>query len=303
MEIAERTQLIDVRYLGRPGSIAACLIETDDGFVIIDPGPANCVPALEQALAAQGVSLDDLRAVLLTHIHLDHAGATGTLARRNPSLRIHVHESGARHLVDPTNLLASALRIYGDRLDPLFGEFLPVPAGQIHWLAGGESLILGDRTIRVAYAPGHARHHVAYLDERSGTLFMGDTAGERFAPATHVLPVTPPPDIDLELWKDTFSRVREWHAESVFITHFGTFSDVVPHLDAIEANLVDWSDRVRRSLDEPGSDEERAARFEQEIHAQLRQLLQPPVVNDYTAGGGVRDSWFGLARYWRKRLS
>jgi glyoxylase-like metal-dependent hydrolase (beta-lactamase superfamily II) len=302
MEIAERTHLIDVQYLGRPGSIAACLLDTREGPAIVDPGPSNCVPALERALGVLGLGLDDLRFVLLTHIHLDHAGATGTLARRNPRLRVHVHESGARHLVDPDRLLASALRIYGDQLGPLFGEFLAVPAGQIHPLAGGESLSLGDRTIRVAWAPGHAKHHIACLDEESGTLFMGDTAGERFAPASYVLPVTPPPDIDIERWKDTLAKVRVWNADSVFITHFGAFRDVAPHLDAIESNLEDWADRVRRSLEEPGDDDERASRFEKEIHAQLRTTVEPPALDDYTSGGGIRDSWFGLARYCRNRF-
>jgi glyoxylase-like metal-dependent hydrolase (beta-lactamase superfamily II) len=301
MEIADHTRLIDVRYLGHPGEIAACLIETTDGMAIVDPGPANCVPALEQALAADGLGAGDLSDILLTHIHLDHAGATGTLVRRNPALRVRVHEAGARHLVDPAILLASALRIYGNRLDSLFGEFLPVPADRIHALKGGETLTLGDRTLRVAHAPGHAKHHVAYLEEAAGTLFMGDTAGERFVPSDHVLPVTPPPDIDIELWKDTLARVRAWDAETLFITHFGAFRDVERHLAAIESNLDDWAERVRRSLAEPGDDDDRASRFEQQIHEQLRRSIPPPAVDDYTSGGGIRDSWFGLARYWRKR--
>jgi glyoxylase-like metal-dependent hydrolase (beta-lactamase superfamily II) len=301
MEIAERTHLIDVQYLGRPGSIAACLIETREGPGIVDPGPSNCVPALARELEAHGIGLDDLRFILLTHIHLDHAGATGTLARDNPRLRVHVHEAGAAHLADPTRLLASALRIYGDQLGPLFGEFLAVPAAQIHALAGGESLNLGDRTVRIAHAPGHAKHHIACLDEESGTLFMGDTAGERFAPSSYVLPVTPPPDIDIERWKETLATVRVWNAETLFITHFGAFRDVAPHLDAIESSLEDWADRVRLSLEEPGDDEEKASRFESAIHAQLRSMVEPPAVDDYTSGGGIRDSWFGLARYWRQR--
>jgi glyoxylase-like metal-dependent hydrolase (beta-lactamase superfamily II) len=300
MEIAPRIHLIDVEYLGQRQAIAACALETDDGVAIIDPGPASSLAGLERGLGDAGFSLDDVSALLLTHIHLDHAGATGTLVRDHPSLRVHVHARGAPHLIDPSRLMASALRIYGDSLGRLFGEFLPVPAERINVLDGDETLDVAGRLVRVKYAPGHAWHHVAYLDEETGTAFLGDTAGERFAPSRHVLPVTPPPDIDMEAWRETIRRIREWRAASLVVTHFGAFDDVSDHLDALERGLEDWAERVRRSLRNGADDDECATRFAEEVSADLAQDVEPQVVAHYMSGG-IRDSWFGLARYWRKR--
>jgi len=301
MRIAGRTHLIDVEYRGQPNGIAACVLETDEGHAVVDPGPTSSIAGLQAGMRDAGLDPADLRFILLTHIHFDHAGATGTLLGQNPDLRVFVHAKGAVHLADPSRLLASAIRIYGDALDRLFGEFLPVPATAFVALDGGETIEPCGRRIRVKYTPGHATHHVAFLDEETSTVFLGDTAGERFAPSTHVLPVTPPPDIDLEAWRDSIARIREWNAASLFITHFGSFGDVGRHLDTLETGLADWADRVRASLAEPGTDDERATRFADAIHEQLQQSVEPGAVHHYLNGGGIRDSWYGLARYWRKR--
>jgi glyoxylase-like metal-dependent hydrolase (beta-lactamase superfamily II) len=257
------------------------------------------VDGLERAMAEAGLSLDDVRWLLLTHIHLDHAGAAGTLVRRYPELRVYVHGRGAPHLADPSRLLASALRIYGDQMDALFGPFLPVASDRIVALQGGETLTLGGRIVRVEYAPGHAWHHVAYLDNVTGTAFVGDTAGERFRPSSYVLPVTPPPDIDLTAWHTTLQRIRAWQPAALFLTHFGSYPDGGRHLDELEYRLGIWADRVRTSLAEAGTDEERAARFAQQAEHDLRADLSPELAARYM-GGGLRDSWFGLARYARR---
>jgi len=290
---------IDIEYLGQTQAIAACVLETAAGLIVVDPGPSRSLLGLEHSMTAAGFALDDVRALLLTHIHLDHAGAAGSLVQRIPDLRVYVHARGAPHLVDPTRLLASALRIYGDQLDALFGPFLPVAQHRIVSLQGGETLALGGRVVRVEYAPGHAWHHVAYLDERTGTAFVGDSAGERFRPSTYVLPVTPPPDIDLGAWHTTLERIRAWQPAALFLTHFGAFPDSLRHLDELESRLRLWADRVRASLADAGTDEQRADRFVELATAELRAEVPPDVAQAYL-GGGLRDSWFGLARHARR---
>jgi glyoxylase-like metal-dependent hydrolase (beta-lactamase superfamily II) len=293
--------LIDVHYLGKPGGIAACVLETAEGLIIVDPGPTSSLDGLKTGMAGAGLDFADTRFLLLTHIHLDHAGVAGTIVQANPDVTVYVHPRGAVHLADPSRLMASALRIYGDSLDRLFGDFLPVPPQRIIALADDGTIAPGGRNLRVRFVPGHASHHAAFLDDNQGTVFLGDTAGERFAPSPWVLPVTPPPDIDLEAWSHSIARIREWNARSLFITHFGEFDDVNAHLDRLESGLADWSERVRRSLDEPGTDEERALRFQSEIRDGLASQVEPDVLPHFLSGGGIRDSWFGLARYWRKR--
>lgn len=293
-------ETIDLHYLGKPQSIAAGLLALDDGVAIVDPGPSTSLDALREALADRGVGLRDVRALLLTHIHLDHAGAAGTLAREQPELRVYVHERGARHLADPSKLLASARRIYGSEMERLFGDFEAVPSDRLTPLSGGERLDIGGRVLRIADAPGHAKHHLALLDETSGTVFLGDTVGERFSPSTHVLPVTPPPDIDLECWEDTMMHVRDWQPASIFITHFGRFDDAVRHFDEFETRLLAWAHLVLTSLSEPGPDEEKAERFAAAAMGELRDVVAPEAIVPYMSAG-IAESWTGLARYWRNR--
>ena len=201
-------QLTDLMHLGRPHVIGAWRV----GEVIVDPGPASCLPALLDAL--DGVAP---RAVALTHIHLDHAGATGSLVARFPDMEVWVHERGAPHMADPSRLLASASRLYGDAMERLWGEVLPVPAERITALSGGEVLREG---LRVAYTPGHASHHVSYLHEASGFAFAGDVAGVRIGSGPTLGP-TPPPDIDLGAWRDSLELLAGWSPQALAITHFG----------------------------------------------------------------------------------
>ena len=191
---------IDMQFQGRAGVIATAVVPVGGGVVLVDPGPSSCLAALERGLAVLSHTLEDVRGVLLTHIHLDHAGAAGTIARRVPGVPIYVHERGAIHLASPDKLLASATRLYGAAMDQLWGEFLAVPATSLRALGGGETVTLDGRRFAVAYTPGHAVHHVSYLDTSDGTAYVGDTAGIRTSPG-YVLPATPPPDIDLEAWE------------------------------------------------------------------------------------------------------
>lgn len=297
--IADDTVLIDVRYLGRSRYIGCCLLESSGGCALVDPGPASTLPTLRQGLDARGVGVDDLEAILLTHIHLDHAGATGTLVRRNPELRVYVHEAGAPHMVDPSRLLASAERLYGDEMERLWGEVLAVPEGNLEVLSGGESVDAAGRRLRVAYTPGHARHHVSYFDPRTGLAFVGDTAGIRIAGSEFVLPVTPPPDIDLDAWDRSLEAIEGWRPRSLVVTHFGPGDAPAEHLRVFRRRLDRWSERVGRSLEKDRPDDDLAADFADWVNAELEERLSESEAELYRQGGAPEMSWHGLARYWR----
>ncbi len=297
------TTLIDLRFQGRPSYIATALIDGAEGSILIDPGPSSTLPRLRSALAETGHSTGELRAVLLTHIHLDHAGATGALVRENPSLRVYVHERGARHLADPSKLLASARRLYGERMDELWGEVVAVPMECVVSLAGGERIDVAGRAFDVAYTPGHAVHHVSYLDGAAHLAYVGDVAGIRVNGLPFALPPAPPPDIDLEAWRESLARIRAWAPERLVVTHFGLIDDVAEHLDAFEARLLAWAEDVRASLVGPEPDPDKARRFVGRAREEMSRYLPPDAVNAYLASGGVTATWYGLARYWRAKLS
>jgi glyoxylase-like metal-dependent hydrolase (beta-lactamase superfamily II) len=291
----------DLQHLGRREAIAAYLVDTGDGVGLVDPGPSSCREALEALLQEFGAGVRDVRHVFLTHIHLDHAGIAGSLVRANPLARVYVHARGAPHLVDPTRLLDSARRIYGDDMDRLWGEFLPVPRDHLVVVDGASRLAVGRRRWRVAPTPGHAVHHVAYLDEHEGVAFTGDVAGEATQHGTPALPVTPPPDIDLESWRTSLDVILAWAPELLLLTHYGEVRDPVAHLDEMWTRLLDWSEHVRASLDRPGSDDEHADAF---LAAEFERLSAglPPEQAAWIDRDSIRSSWFGLARYWRKKV-
>ena len=299
--IAPNTTLIDVEYLGNPRVIAACLIEGQGSVAIVDPGPASALATLRKKLDQLGLGVKGVNAILLTHIHLDHAGATGTLVRENPRIRVYVHERGAPHLIDPVKLLDSARRLYGDEMERLWGEFLPVPAENVTALAGGERLSLAGRQLEVAYTPGHAVHHVSYFDTATGLAFVGDTAGIRIANGRPILPLTPPPDIDSEAWASSWERIQKWRPERLFLTHFGAADDFGEHLKELRERLEEWSVAVRESLKDGQPDAERAAQFTQQVMTTLKCHMSEQDASRYARAAALDLCWYGLARYWRKR--
>jgi glyoxylase-like metal-dependent hydrolase (beta-lactamase superfamily II) len=242
--------------------------------------------------------------VLLTHIHLDHAGVTGTLVRENPALKVFVHERGAPHMVDPAKLLASATRLYGEAdMGRLWGEFLPVPAGNIRALQGGEALSVAGHELDVAYTPGHASHHVSYFERASRVAFVGDTAGIR-RQSTYVMPPTPPPDVDLELWAASEDRILAWDPDTLFLTHFGPFHGARVQFQQLRENIESWNRIVRRLIADPGLDEEqRQDAFVAEALRELRRAVGEAEADQYGRAGRLDYSWQGLSRYWRKRAS
>lgn len=291
---------IDLEFLGRAHAIATGVVQGGGGVALVDPGPTSCLATLERGLQRSGIGWSDVTTILLTHIHLDHAGSVGTLVRTHPHLRVFVHERGAPHMVDPTKLLDSATRLYGDRMGVLWGEVAPVPAGSLVVLSGGERVEAGGRTFDVAYTPGHASHHVSYFDASSGVAFVGDTAGICID-GGYVLPPTPPPDIDLERWNESIARIEAWNPSTLFLTHFGPAPSVRPHLQDLQEHLHVLAEMVRATLNEPGSDEERSARFADTLRHELRRHMSEAQITSYPVAAPFEQLWFGLARYWRKR--
>ena len=291
---------IDLHFRGSPRVIATALLNGPDGLTLIDPGPTSCLPALEAGLRDRGLSLRDVRTLLLTHIHLDHAGATGTIVERVPDIRVYVHERGATHMIDPEKLLASVTRLYGDQMDAIWGAFQPVPASQVTALAGGERLDAGGTSIRDAYTPGHAKHHVSFLDERSGMAYVGDTGGLRIV-GDYLLAPTPPPDIDIEAWQESLNLIDAWRPVSLFLTHFGSITPARAHLARFRTTLTQQAEAVRLALQEGGTEEAKIRAFVDRMRAAARKALPEREATATELAAPFDQLWQGLARYWQKR--
>ncbi|MBV8256730.1 MAG: MBL fold metallo-hydrolase [Actinobacteria bacterium] len=279
-------ELIDLLHMGQERTIACYLLDTPDGPALFDCGPTTCLDALEAGLARRGVALADVRHLLLSHIHLDHAGAAGVLVRRHPRLRVHVSEIGAPHLVDPSRLEASARRLYGDAFDTLWGELAPVPEANVE--------IVGDRVLGLDCfpTPGHAGHHVSYLDA-DGTLYAGDAAGVRVQPGRAVIPPTPPPEVDVELWERTIDEIERRDPDRLALIHFGVADDPGRHLAELELTLLDWAEAVEGGA----TQEEFVAYVQQELEVSGED------VNAFTQALSLVQSYAGLKRWADKRAA
>jgi glyoxylase-like metal-dependent hydrolase (beta-lactamase superfamily II) len=292
---------IDLLWSGQPRSIAAALLRSDSFSAVVDPGPASTLPVLRESLALHGLRVADLHAIFLTHIHLDHAGAAGSLVRENPQLKIFVHSRGAIHMADPSKLLQSASRLYGDQLQHLYGEFLPVPSDNLHPLNGGEIISIGSHQLRVLYTPGHASHHVTYFDPAEGVAFVGDTAGISMEGHPFILPATPPPDISLELWDASLDAIAQLHPQRLFLTHFSFSDDPARHIATYRERLHHWSGLVADILSSNLDETQSMHLFTREITAEAAQTLSPGELSHYAFNGALHLSWLGLVRYHRKR--
>ena len=272
---------LDLLHLGRERVIGIYLLETDDGLALFDCGPSTCVPALKDRLRERGLELAGVRHLLLSHIHLDHAGAAGVLVREHPGLRVHVSPIGAPHLLDPSRLERSARRLYGEEFDALWGELAPVPRENLHET--------GDRVLGLECfpSPGHASHHVCYLDA-DGTLWAGDAAGVRVQPSRFVLPPTPPPEFDLDTWEGTLEEIEARRSERLALIHFGVAQDPAEHLAELRRRLRSWTERVGEGATE---DE-----FEAAALSELGDDAPP-----YEQAMPFWQSYAGLRRYWDKR--
>ena len=294
---------LDLNWAGHPRSIASALLRSGNAVALVDPGPSSTIPNLREQLAVHGVRIGDLEALFLTHIHLDHAGACGTLVHENPRLRVYVHSRGAPHMADPCKLLDSARRLYGDTMQRLYGDFLPVPQSNLTILEGGETLSFGSRQLAVLYTPGHASHHVTYFDTLEGVAFVGDTAGIAVEGHPFILPATPPPDINIELWNTSLDAITALEPKRLFLTHFGFSDHPAQHIAGYRERLRCWSEMVGRILAEGMEESQASEAFISAIAAEARQSLRQEEVDHYLFNGALNLSWLGLARYHRKRAA
>jgi len=301
--LATGVDYVDLEFLGKPGIIATGVLHGKAGVALVDPGPSTTLETLKRKLDAKGMALGDVRAILITHIHLDHAGATGTLMDRCPDARVFVHARGAPHLADPSGLLASASRLYGADMNRLWGEVRAVPASRLEILNDRDSLEIVGHTVESAYTPGHASHHVSYFLPSARLAFVGDTAGIARLGGRLVIPATPPPDIDLEAWRVSTDRLLAWDPQLLFLTHFGPHPSPRVHFNELWIRLEAWSTRVRGLLATPGTDVDHAAAFTQEVADEITRATSRAEAQAYADAGRFDFSWMGLARYWRKRTT
>jgi glyoxylase-like metal-dependent hydrolase (beta-lactamase superfamily II) len=292
-----RVITLDLNFQGRPRAIASYLIRHNDGAVLIESGPGSTLPALQAGLAKEGLSPRDVTHVLLTHIHLDHAGAAGWLAKQGA--RIYVHPVGAPHMVHPEKLIASATQIYGDRMQTLWGEFLPVPQSQLIIPKDRDTIEIGNLRFTPINTPGHAEHHYAYLFE--DICFSGDVGGVRIPGYRYLRVPMPPPELNLERWHESIARLRKEKFNIIAPTHFGMFDDVTWHLNEVDKGL----DTASRWLDEvmpaaPPVEDLRRSYTERVMAEGEKVGLTEDVVRAYEVANPLGMSADGLLRYWKK---
>ncbi|MDQ3045117.1 MAG: MBL fold metallo-hydrolase [Chloroflexota bacterium] len=267
--LEEGVWLIDLGFQDRPEIVAAYLLAGAGEVVLIETGPSSTLPSLLAGITAAGFAPEELTGLLVTHIHLDHAGAAGVLIRLFPHLTVGVHPVGAAHLIDPSRLLASATRIYQERMESLWGEVAPIPAQRVVPLADGRVLPVAGRSLEVIHTPGHASHHVAFFDPEARSLFTGDVGGVRIPGTDYVCPPTPPPDLDPASWKQSVARLRALDAQRLYLTHFGAFDDVAEHLDQLIPNLTEFV-AVGRASFATGDDQ---TELTAQLHARMGAAL------------------------------
>ncbi|MDR7587038.1 MAG: MBL fold metallo-hydrolase [Armatimonadota bacterium] len=296
--LADDLVLIDLRFQNTPQAVGAYLV-LGDRPALIETGPASTLPHLLEGIREAGVDPSRLQAAAVTHIHLDHAGGAGALARLIPHLEVYVHPVGAPHLADPTRLVASAARLYGEALADLFGEIAPVPAGRLHPLADGETVVLGSRTLVARDTPGHARHHHVFWDPATGDLFTGDVAGVALPGSRYVRAPTPPPDLDVPAWERSLALIRSLRPRRLLLTHFGPHGDVEDLLDRLAESLHRHVELVRRLLAEGAGEDAIVDAVRAAARDEIARRDGADAVARHEVIMPVRQSVLGLIRYIR----
>ncbi|UBV43852.1 MBL fold metallo-hydrolase [Deinococcus taeanensis] len=291
---------LDLNFQGTPGVIAVSVFDTGDGLAVVDPGPGSTLATLKAGLNALGAGLADVRHVLLTHIHFDHAGAAGTLLTQVPAARAYVHERGAAHLTRPERLVASATQIYGDQMDRLWGAMTPVAPDRLLPLSGGETLRLGNRDVQVHYTPGHAVHHVSY--HAGDDLFLGDVGGIRLDADQTPRAPTPPPDINLSAWRDSLDRLEQLPARTLHLTHFGAYPNTPAHWAGLRTTMTVDAQRILTGLDAGQDPEALTAAFTGDLMRDLH-AEHPDLPARYEFACPPWMSVQGLIRYWRREAA
>ena len=293
---------ISLPFQGEEEIVGSYVIAGKDELAVVDPGPASTADALLSALREAGFDPGNVTHLLLTHIHLDHAGAVGTLMSHMPKAKVHVHSKGAPHLIDPTKFLASAARIYGERMHELWGDVLPVPEERVDIIYDGDILKIANRRLEVHYAPGHAVHHVIFFDVHSGELFAGDAAGVRLQGIDYVRPPTPPPDLDLEAWSHTIDKLKQLRPDVIYLAHFGPVHLPVKHLERLREKLFSWGDFVLGAMRDGKGENEIAEMLEKYANADLLRVSgNERSLKRYDLSASYLMSVQGYIRYWRKK--
>ena len=299
-----KIETMDLNFLGTEQVIASFLLLGGNSAAIVETGPTTCLDPLQKGLEDNGVSPDDVHHVFLTHIHLDHAGASGHVAELLPNATFYVHEVGRPHLADPSKLVKSATRIYGDRMDELWGEARAVPEDRLVVLGDGDEVGVAGGLLVAHDTPGHAYHHLAYLEPDSGSLFAGDVAGVRLPGQSYVRPPTPPPEIDVDAWVGSIEKIRKIGPDTLHPTHFGSYEDVARHLSELEQRLQDWLLFVEEQADEGASKEEIAEELAAKGDAEmLAEGADPEESERYDLAGNYEMLTAGILRYVEKRRS
>jgi glyoxylase-like metal-dependent hydrolase (beta-lactamase superfamily II) len=299
-----KIEIMDLDFMDTGQVIAAFLLLGEDGTsaALVETGPTNCLERLTAGLKGHGVSHEDVRQVYLTHVHLDHAGASGHLCEVLPNATFYVHEVGYPHLADPSKLVKSATRIYGERMDELWGEARPVPEDRIKILKDSDETETAGGVLVAHDTPGHAYHHLAYLEPGSGALFTGDVAGIRLPGQSYIRPPTPPPEIDLEEWVRSINYIRQIAPASLWPTHYGSYEDVGRHLGELEQRLQDWLLFVEGHMDDGAGREEISDQLKAKGDAEM--LAEGADITEsehYDLAGGYPMLTDGLMRYVTRR--
>ncbi|HEU5349504.1 MAG TPA: MBL fold metallo-hydrolase [Ktedonobacterales bacterium] len=304
-QLADDLWLIDTQFQGERDIIASYLLVGHQGLALVDVGSAASINELLAGVRAAGFDPKDITQLLLTHVHLDHAGASGPLVRLLPQARVYVHRIGAPHLIDPSKLIDSATRIYGDQMETLWGRMEPVPADRLVVVDDGDEIIAGTRTLRVLYTPGHAIHHVALYDEEHGIAFPGDVAGVSIEGVGFVRPPTPPPDLSLEDWDASITRLESLALERLYLPHFGEVRSTAQHFAILRSRLHEWGEIALASLRAGDDAASIAAKFARVAdpdiasHARKREEA-PEAVHHYELATNYLMSAQGYIRYYRK---
>jgi glyoxylase-like metal-dependent hydrolase (beta-lactamase superfamily II) len=292
---------IDLLFLDQPGVVAAYLLRAPGDSALVEVGPSSTSQTLLKAIADAGVDLGEIRHLLVTHIHLDHAGAAGVLLNVMPNAKLYVHEIGASHLVNPTKLIASATRIYGGLMKRLWGDIVPVPEDRVILLHDGQLLNVAGRRLQVLYTPGHAVHHVTFRDVDDGALYVGDVAGVRMPGSDYVRPPTPPPDLDLDAWEGSLDRLSALNPIALYLTHFGLATGGKEHLQQLRMRLREWEGIVLEGMRAGQDRASIALRVQRLGDAELARQVEPEIISRYETASSYMMNVSGYERYLRKR--
>ena len=289
-------------FLGEKDIIGSYLLAGGNELAIIDPGPGSVVDSLLDAIREAGFEPEDVTHILATHVHLDHAGSAGTLVKLMPKAQVYVHGLGAPHLLDTTKVVASASRIFGERMKLLWGEIESTPMNRLKIIEGGDKLKVAGRQLEIHYTPGHAIHHVIFFDAHSGELFAGDVAGVRLPGVDYVRPPTPPPDLDLEAWSDSMSLVKSLRPDVLYIGHFGAVKNIVPHFEDLREKLYTWGDFVLAAMRDGKSEAEIIEMLIEHTKPALLQAARDAHALDrYEIATNYPMTVQGYTRYWRRK--